>query len=474
MDDLVDTDDLWQRVQAGEGIPPHTVGALLELGEMDLVLQVAREQGDWFCAQAAAHELCEAGEFEWAWTVLLPFAEAGLPDALRTAADILLRWRRTDEELTPLHPGEMAQELDRAGRTLAQLLVQAGWAQDTIDSLLPDDNDQAHPSWRGGAGVPAVTDEGGKDFHAGTEEDVRFVMARMPAEVKDGFRYDAVPWRHFDGAPEPGTDVPGLLETMRSGEPEAADRALGTLWHNVCHQGCPTALGALTVPFLARIAARPGCHRRADVLHLMAALARRSHFGDSSRTGLLRAAASDTVIVIEASGYLANWAVQAAREALAADVDLLLPLLDDPDPEVRRAVTQALAAVPGGGTGHLSATLHARLATEHDPAARACLVLAIGQLAWEHRDLATIDLMLTWWQDPARPAEIRISAALAWLCLVDDPVPDDLNTLFDEAVTDDLVTLLDSIAWLYDADGLRRCIEVMSNPDDCPWPASAP
>ncbi|WP_203597863.1 hypothetical protein [Streptomyces sp. SID7909] len=46
----------------------------------------------------------------------------------------------------------------------------------------------------------------------------------------------------------------------------------------------------------------------------------------------------------EATGYLQNWSVQAAREAIAAGADLLLPLLGGPDPAVRIATAYALAA----------------------------------------------------------------------------------------------------------------------------------
>lgn len=60
-----------------------------------------------------------------------------------------------------------------------------------------------------------------------------------------------------------------------------------------------------------------------------------------------------------------NWSIEASRNAIAADVDLLLPHLDNPDPDVR-AWTRAL------------------------------------------------------WTEPAQAAEVRVSAALAWLCLVED------------------------------------------------------
>ncbi|MDF3298747.1 hypothetical protein [Streptomyces tropicalis] len=65
-----------------------------------------------------------------------------------------------------------------------------------------------------------------------------------------------------------------------------------------------------------------------------------------------------------------------------------------------------------------------------------------------------------------------MSAVLAWLCLVDDPIPADLGTLFDTAVTDDLAALLASVPWLRDVEdgiGLLWSLTQMRNPDDFPW-----
>ncbi|MFF3068870.1 hypothetical protein [Kitasatospora sp. NPDC057936] len=326
--------------------------------------------------------------------------------------------------------------------------------------------------WRGGAGVPAVWHEGGQDFHAGTPQDVRTVVAAMTSEVKDNLRYGAVPWARFHHAYGPGGDVPALLEKVRLGD-EASDRALGTLWNRVCHQGGTSAPGALAVPFLIRIALAYPRHRTA-VLLLVGAVARRQHFGDGSRTGLLRAGERDGSLRFGPSGYLETWSIEAARQAVAADADLLCFLLDDPQPAVRQAAAHALAAALPP-PGHAPAALHTRLADEADPVTRACLVLGIGQLAWEERDPTTVAQLRDWWRVPGRPTDVRVSAALAWLCLVADPVPAELDTLLDTAVTDELTALLAPAPWLRDAqdgandNGLLVCLTQMRNPHDFPW-----
>ncbi|MEV7122201.1 hypothetical protein [Kitasatospora griseola] len=171
---------------------------------------------------------------------------------------------------------------------------------------------------------------------------------------------------------------------------------------------------------------------------------------------------------------MATWSVQAARQALTADADLLLPLLDHPDPAVRTGAAYAVSAAAAPARDRATAALQARLDVEGDPATRASLVLGIGELAWEERDTATIARTRTWWRDPVRPAEVRVSAALAWLCLVDDPLPTELDTLLDTEVTDRLVAVLDPVPWLFDADpedGLRTVLTQMRNPDDYAWMA---
>ncbi|MFF1870140.1 hypothetical protein [Streptomyces sp. CB03911] len=325
--------------------------------------------------------------------------------------------------------------------------------------------------WQGGDGVPAIYEEGGPEFHAGTPQDVRVVVAEMTAEVKDGLNYDAVPWERFHHAFGPGSDLPSVLSRLRYSNGWRADNELEALWDAICHQGTPNAAGALTVPFLIRIAlTHPTPPPRA--LRLIGALARRPHLQDGTRTGLLRTSTPEGSLTLEPSGYVGTWSVQAARQALTADADLLLPLLNHAVADVRTTAAYALAATTLPAADRVADALYARLNTEDDPVARASLVLAIGELAWEERDDTTTAQTLAWWQDPYQPAEIRTSAALAWLCLVDDPIPNDLDTLLDTQDTDHLATVLTPVPWFQDLaerEGLRTALTQMRNPDDYAW-----
>ncbi|MFE6869429.1 HEAT repeat domain-containing protein [Kitasatospora sp. NPDC057692] len=159
---------------------------------------------------------------------------------------------------------------------------------------------------------------------------------------------------------------------------------------------------------------------------------------------------------------------------MSEDADLLCFLLDDREAAVRQAAAYALAAALPS-PGHAPAALDTRLAREEDPVTRACLVLAIGQLAGEEGDPATVEQLREWWRCPDRPTDVRVSAALAWLCLVEDPILTELDVLLDSAVTDELTALLAPVPWLRDAqdgvkdNGLLVCLNQMRNPDDFPW-----
>ncbi|MGW1998253.1 hypothetical protein [Embleya sp. NPDC001921] len=114
---------------------------------------------------------------------------------------------------------------------------------------------------------------------------------------------------------------------------------------------------------------------------------------------------------------------------------------------------------------------------EDDARVGAGLVLAIAQLAREHRheDAAAFTHALR--SDPARPAEVRVSAALGWLCLVDDPALDTLRAVLDACVTHELGRSMASMPWItqvdHDGDGPTHTLRRMFDPDSRRRPAGA-
>lgn len=304
--------------------------------------------------------------------------------------------------------------------------------------------------------------------------DVRAVVAGIRPGAKDGFLLEEVPWDRF---PE-GARVREVMERLRSGDAAAVGSALGTLI-GLCANDMRAA-AAPTVPFLIRIGTGPKNRHHADALTVVGEVARMRHQGVCTRADMLRFRGDDEWS-FEVTGYLQNWSVQAAREAIAADTDLLLPLLDDPDPAVRIATAYALAAASDRAQDILTA-FHSRLLAEHNPAARAGLVLAIAQLARAHQGQGTVEWMRAHSSDPARPPEVRVSAALGWMCLTDLPVPDDLRAMLDNLATDETAQLMAPLPWMAavetarDSSGLHRCLRTMLHPgmpdvEDCddPW-----
>ncbi|GAA1113780.1 hypothetical protein GCM10009663_63200 [Kitasatospora arboriphila] len=168
------------------------------------------------------------------------------------------------------------------------------------------------------------------------------------------------------------------------------------------------------MPFLIRIGTGPGSSHRVEALGVVAEAARMRHQGVCTREDMLRFRDDDEWSV-EVTGHPQNWSVQASREAITTDTGLLLPLLDDPDPAVRIAAAYVLAAALDRAQD-IRTALHSRLNTEDDPAVRAALVLAIAQLGGAHRHEPTVVWARDCWADPARPAEVRVSAALGWRC----------------------------------------------------------
>ncbi|MEU5383651.1 hypothetical protein [Kitasatospora cineracea] len=304
--------------------------------------------------------------------------------------------------------------------------------------------------------------DGTYEVYAGTGLDVRTVVAGLGREVLDGFRLDEVPWERFRFGRE--VSAGRCLARARSTDPEVVRLALGELAGLLSHQGSVHAAAPLCVPFLIRLGADRAHPRRVNALGLVTEVSRMQHWGWGTREEFLRTAREGTSWGID--GYAMHWAVEAARRAVAADADLLLGLLDDPAPELRVRACDVLATALGD-TGAIAAALRARSAVEPVPGVRASLVLAAAELARSHSDPHTT---AAWcdalWPDPARPADVRVPAAMARLCLDEGPVPEELRAVLDALVDDGLARVLDDLPWLRHVrspDGLAETLNQLLN-----------
>ncbi|MGW5680197.1 hypothetical protein ACWEV4_34950, partial [Streptomyces sp. NPDC003860] len=281
--------------------------------------------------------------------------------------------------------------------------------------------------------------------------DVRAVVAGMRPEVKDGFLLDEVPWENF---PQ-GDHVREAIDLLRTGS--SSVRTGTGVVSGMCANDMRAA-AVLAVPFLIRIAADPRHPCRADALAEVSSPARARYFGVASRSELLLHRA-DTQhedphdgYGVEVTGYPAGWSVAAARAAITADATLLKPLLHNPEPAIRIRAVYALAAATDLDRA-VRAAFRARLDTEQDPIVSAALVFATAEGTRAHPHPPTTVWMRERWRDRAQAPEDRLAAAIGWLCLTDEPAPDDLRAAVDDLSTDERAHALDDLPWMAAAGG---------------------
>ncbi|MEU9464915.1 hypothetical protein [Streptomyces sp. NPDC048312] len=130
-------DDLEWQSRTLSGIPPRLVTMLVERGEVELLVQAASEQGEWFCAQAAARELSRAGEAARALVVLEPFIEVGWNRARWEGAEVLLEAGRVQQALDTVRPDEEGLASEWVCHDFAELLAKAGRLDEAITVLTP-------------------------------------------------------------------------------------------------------------------------------------------------------------------------------------------------------------------------------------------------------------------------------------------------------------------------------------------------
>ncbi|MBL7502646.1 HEAT repeat domain-containing protein [Frankia sp. CNm7] len=300
--------------------------------------------------------------------------------------------------------------------------------------------------------VDGVVDDGGlrRKVTEGLGEyrwvrDVRRVLPELRASGR--LAVDAVPWRRYHHAFGRAEDVPDSLRALSDCDPDVVSRELGALWDRIRHQGGTYAPAALAVPFLIRLAANPAAHCRANLLLLTAEAGHRDHFGGDMRQDLLQVDYPPEDLRFDTSGYPVQLTLEAAREAITADVSLLIPLLDDADAAVRSAAAYTLATA-SGAPPVVSQALRARLALEDDEPVRISLVLALAQLAIERSEAA---VAVAWaeqlWTDEESSIDLRLAGALAWVCATVAPPPQCLLDLLAMATTSEMEQWMRQVPW---------------------------
>ncbi|MEU8883279.1 hypothetical protein [Streptomyces hydrogenans] len=315
---------------------------------------------------------------------------------------------------------------------------------------------------------------------AGSAFDVRAVTARLQSRGHGGLFLDAVPWGNFPY----GDDVRKAVHLLQTGQ-DLASHATGMLG-GLCANDSRAAV-ALAVPFLTPLATDAHHPYRAAALGVLSSPARARHFGVASRDELLlhrtdpRRHAPDDYddYGVEVTGYPAGWSVAAARAAITTETPTLLPLLNDSAPTIPIDAAYALATVADHTVRTGVAT---RFATEHDATVRAALLLAAAEATRAHPHPPTVRWLRERWHDRTEAPEARLAAAIGWLCLTDEPAPEDLHQIINTLATTERVHTMDALPWMNAAagsrePGLRHCIRRILHPEepepsDDPWACS--
>ncbi|MFJ9777642.1 hypothetical protein ACIRVF_41455 [Kitasatospora sp. NPDC101157] len=248
---------------------------------------------------------------------------------------------------------------------------------------------------------------------------------------------DDIDWAALGHAYGSAEDVPGELRAACGEDEKARERAFERLFNSICHQGTRYSASPFAALFLARIAAQGPADARIEALMLLLRLAVDWHDTYDLPLGIdtvtwraeavspeenLRwydeqiAAESDEARLEKlrqgreycAAGHPIDAREGALRsyDAVRAQLPALLPLLEDPDPEVRSRLAYLLGWFPEEA-GTVAGALRRRLEAERDPVITATLVIATGLLT-DHDGDGRIALRL----DDAEPL-VRWAAATA-------------------------------------------------------------
>ncbi|MFJ8142682.1 hypothetical protein [Streptomyces sp. NPDC096013] len=74
------------------------------------------------------------------------------------------------------------------------------------------------------------------------------------------------------------------------------------------------------------------------------------------------------------------------------------------------------------------------------------------------------------WRDGTQPSEAQLATAIGWLCLTDEPAPDDLRAAVDDLAAGERAHAMDDLPWMAAAGGsgetgLRRCVREILHPE---------
>ncbi|MFD5075054.1 HEAT repeat domain-containing protein [Streptomyces sp. NPDC058371] len=182
---------------------------------------------------------------------------------------------------------------------------------------------------------------------------------------------DEVDWASMAHAYGSAEDVPELLRGLMSPRPEERERALDGMYGAVHHQGDVYDSTLACIPFLFALIARGDLKDRGEVVELLVSIG-----GGAQDPGDSPGARDGT----GADDRPVNGNYAMARTAVRAGAAVFAALVEDPDPQVRRAVPTALVRF-ADDPARVLGLLRGRIEEEADARVRPALTEGLGLFA---------------------------------------------------------------------------------------------
>ncbi|MCG5436933.1 hypothetical protein [Micromonospora foliorum] len=219
----------------------------------------------------------------------------------------------------------------------------------------------------------------------------------------------AVDWESLQGPYGPASDVPRLLQTLRTHDPAARGEAEEQLEDHLQHQGLVEEPAAAAAPYLIDLLADQEAPDRLVAYRLLRTILDCVELYESPRP------ASDVPSLSYLASQRSDWWLSrspewrrhggfqrpvtdpchaSAYEAVRAGLPTYLQVLQDPAPDLRLGMAYLLAAFPQEWAT-VSPVLAQRLPVETDPAVAAEMCIAAG-LAGQPSDGAIVDAVRQW------------------------------------------------------------------------------
>jgi hypothetical protein len=186
---------------------------------------------------------------------------------------------------------------------------------------------------------------------------------------------DAIDWAELHHAYGPATDVPDLIRSLLSDDPEIVEEALDSLYGTIWHQGTVYQATAYAVPFLIELLDSEAEQAKVGLLGLLGGIGAGASYSD------VHVRQEEERLKPEVEAQIArelDW-VKAAHEAVRRGLPVYIRLLDHENKDVRMMAAWLLAVFPEDAVP-IATALRTTIERETDLPVKAGMVVNLGEL----------------------------------------------------------------------------------------------